>query len=43
VITVTVPWNAFYADEEMTLTFPDEWEVLNVPMHDGPDISDGAI
>lgn len=40
---VRMPWNAWYGDEEIALTFPQEWEVRVVPMRDAPDIGDEAI
>jgi len=42
-VQVKMPWNAWYEDTEVPLTFPDEWEVKAFPMRDGPDIGDEAI
>lgn len=40
---IRVPWNAWYEDGEINLTFPEEWEVRMLPMRDAPDTGDEAI
>ena len=34
---------AWYGDEEITLTFPENWEVTMVAPKDAPKLSDAAI
>lgn len=38
-----MPWNAWYADKEIVLPFPDGWDAKLVPMRDAPDIPDVAV
>lgn len=39
----TIPWKAWYGDEELALKFPAGWEVRSFPMADGPDIGERGI
>jgi nickel-dependent lactate racemase len=41
--TVRIPWGAWYAETELELGFPAEWEVRVAAMADAPDIGDAAI
>jgi nickel-dependent lactate racemase len=40
---ISVPWHAWYGDEDLNLTFPDAWEAQAYWPHDGPDLDEGAI
>jgi nickel-dependent lactate racemase len=40
---VTMPWCAWYGDRDLTLTFPDGWQVTTHPPADAPEIDDDAI
>lgn len=40
---VSVPWKAWYGDEELKLTFPPDWEIGFFPMADGPDLGEMEI
>lgn len=41
--TARVPWGAWYANTELELTFPDDWDVRLAAMADAPDVGDEAI
>jgi lactate racemase len=42
-MNITVPWHAWYGDEELELTFPDGWRGRAYWPADGAEMSDDAI
>lgn len=40
---LTIPWKAWYGDEQLKLTFPSGWEVTLFPMQDGVPIEGEKI
>jgi nickel-dependent lactate racemase len=41
--TATIRWGAWFDDRELTLDFPDGWELDFCPPADGPDIGEAGI
>jgi len=42
-MTIHVPWRAWYGDTTLAMGFPDGWRVAEYRPDDGPDIGDEAI
>ncbi|MGC9349026.1 MAG: lactate racemase domain-containing protein [Anaerolineae bacterium] len=40
---ISIPWQAWYGDEDLTLTFPDDWKAKAYWPHDAPDLDEEAI
>lgn len=41
--SVEIPWGAWYETAQMTLSFPDRFEVFSPPVPEGPDLSSQSI
>jgi len=39
----TIPYHAWYGDDDLTLTFPDSWKIHYCPPSDAPELSDSEI
>ena len=41
--TFQIKWKAWYGDEPFDLAFPDNWDIIPLPMKHAPDIGEGGI
>lgn len=40
---VKIPWKAWYGDEQLTLSFPDDWKITICAMDNAPELTDRQI